>query len=251
MPQDKILLQLLKNAGLNEKESQVYLALLEIGQATVQEVADISGLKRPIIYVVLNEMIMKGFANLLPNKKINTYQAIDPGAISAQMQTSSKNFSEMLPVFKTLVNKGGKKPKISYFNTSAGIQRIYDEINRQKDAVFIASIARLDYYFPGSSSGWVKSYKTKFNRLSSRTIIPDHPQDIKIAKNFLKATNKVQIKKLPIFDECDMDIAVYGDKLAITTFENNPFLVVIESKAVPSFFLPIFEILWKSAKNIK
>ncbi len=251
MPQDQILLQLLKNAGLNEKESKVYLALLEIGQATVQEIADVSELKRPIIYVLLDEMLQKGFVNTLPNNKIKTYQAIDPGAISAQMQTSAKNFSEMLPIFKTLINKGGKKPKISFFDTKAGIQRIYDEINRQKDAVFIASIARLDLHFPGSSSEWIKSYKLKFNKLSSRTIIPDHPQDIKIAKSFLKVTNKVQIKKLPVFDACDMDIAVYGDKLAITTFEESPFLVLIESKAVPSFFLPIFEILWKTAKDIK
>ena len=47
-----------------------------------------------------------------------------------------------------------------------------------------------------------------------------------------------------------MDIAFYGNKIAITTFEDMPFLVLIESEAVPKFFLPIFEILWKTAKKI-
>ncbi len=250
MSQDTILLQLLNNAGLDDKESRVYLALLEVGQTTVQDIAKISGLKRPIIYVVLEGLIEKGFASVIPNKKIKTYQAIDPGAISAQMQTAAKNFSEMLPIFKTLANRGSQKPKISYFDTKEGIQKTYDEINRQKNAVFVASIARLDQYFPGSSTSWMKSYKSGFNKLASRTIIPDHPEDLRIAKDFLRITDKVRIKTLAVFDKCDMDIAVYGNKLAITTFEDNPFLVVIESKTVPSFFLPIFEILWKSAKEV-
>ena len=80
--------------------------------------------------------------------------------------------------------------------------------------------------------------------------MPDHPEDLKIAKDFLRITDKVQIRTLSVFDECNMDIAVYGNKLAITTFEDTPFLVTIESEAVPKFFLPIFEILWKTAKEI-
>ncbi|EKE20757.1 MAG: Transcriptional regulator, TrmB [uncultured bacterium] len=250
MTQDPILLKLLKDAGLDDKESRIYLAMLSVGHTTVQDIAKISELKRPIIYVVLEDLIKKGFANIIPNKKIKTYQATDPGAISAQMQTTAKNFSEMLPIFKTLSNQKSQKPKISFFDTKEGIQKIYDEINRQKSAVFIASNARLNHYFPGASKDWQKSYKTGYNKLISRTIVPHHPDDIKIAKDFLHVTDKVQIRTLSVFDECNMDIAVYGNKLAITTFEDVPFLVVIESKAVPTFFLPIFEILWKNAKKI-
>jgi sugar-specific transcriptional regulator TrmB len=250
MSQDPILLELLGNARLDDKESRVYLAMLETGHATVHNIAEITGLKRPIIYVVLEDLIKKGFASVVPNKKIKTYQAIDPGAISAEMQTAAKNFSEMLPIFKTLSNRGKQKPKISFVDTKEGILKIYDEINRQKSAVFIASNARLNQYFPGASAGWQKSYQSGFNKLVSRTIIPDHAEDLKIARDFLCVTDKVQIRTLSVFDECNMDIAVYGNKLAITTFEDEPFLVIIESEAVPNFFLPIFEILWKTAKKV-
>ncbi len=251
MQQDTILLQLLENAGLTEKDSRVYLAMLEVGQATIQEIAKISGLKRPIIYVILEDLIKRGYASEVLNKKIKTYQAIDPSAISAQMQTAAKNFSEMLPIFKTLANKGKGKPKISFFETKEGIQKIYDEINRQKSAIFIASLARLENQFSGNTANWQHGYKTGYNKLESRTIIPNNSEDVCIAKEFMKTTDKTKIKTLAVFDECDMDIAVYGNKLAITTFEDNPFLVVIESEAVPKFFLPIFEILWGQAREIK
>jgi|GEM_PF-4545233 len=48
-----------------------------------------------------------------------------------------------------------------------------------------------------------------------------------------------------------MDICVFKNKMSITTFEDKPFMVVIESEAVPQFFLPIFEILWKNSKIVK
>lgn len=250
MKQDSLLINLLREAGLQDKEARVYLAILETGHANVQNISRITELKRPIIYVILDDLIKKGFVSQLPNKKIKTYQAIDPGAISAQLRTTAKNFSEMLPIFKTLANNGNQKPKISYFDTKEGIQNIYADINRHKSAVFVASLARLDQYFPGSSAGWIRSYRTGFNKLASRTIIPNHPEDLKIARGFLKVTDRCQLRSLSVFDQSNMDIAVYDNKLAITTFENNPFSVVIESEAVPSFFLPIFEILWKTAKGI-
>lgn len=251
MNQDPILIQLLESAGLNEKESKVYLSVLETGQTTIQGIAKISGLKRPIIYVILEELSRRGLVSDVPNKKTKTYQAADPSIISAQMQTATKNFSEMLPIFRTLANRGDKKPKLSYFDTKEGILGVFNEINRQKSAVFIASHARLNQHFPSASTNWQKGYVSNFNKLESRTIIPDNPKDIDIARDFMRATDKTKFRTLSVFDECNMDIAVYGNKLAITTFEDVPFLVLIESTAVPTFFLPIFEILWKTAKEIK
>jgi sugar-specific transcriptional regulator TrmB len=249
MNQDPILLKLLSDTKLEEKEAKTYLALLEVGQGTVHDVAKISGLKRPILYIILEDLIKKGYVTEIPNKKIKTYQPIDPGAISSKLQTTAKNFSEMLPVFKTLANRSQKKPKISYFETKEGIDKIFDEINRSKSAIFIASIARLEEHFPGSINAWKKSYSSGFNKLASRNLIPNNPKDIQIYKEFSKITDLVKFRILPDINKCDMDICVFKNKMSITTFEDRPFMVVIESDAVPEFFLPIFDILWKIAKE--
>ena len=251
MDQDPILLKLLTDSKLDDKEAKVYLALLEVGQATVHDISRVSGLKRPIIYIVLESLINKGCATELPNKKIRTYQGTDPGAISAQIQTTAKNFSDMLPIFKTLANSGRKKPKISYFDTREGIEKIFNEINRCKSAIFIASVARLEEYFTGSIAQWQKSYTNKFNKLESRNLIPNNPKDIEIYKKFTQITDLVQFRVLSNMDKCDMDICVFKNKISITTFEDKPFMVVIESDTVPHFFLPIFDILWQNSKVSK
>ena len=50
----------LRNFGLNDKEARVYVALLELGQTTAYAIAERSGLKRPTVYVILDDLRQKG-----------------------------------------------------------------------------------------------------------------------------------------------------------------------------------------------
>jgi len=51
--------KILRNLGLNEKEAKIYLACLELGSATVQEVAQKSSIKRTNIYNLLGSLKKK------------------------------------------------------------------------------------------------------------------------------------------------------------------------------------------------
>ena len=250
MSQSVILLEAVKNSGLDDKSARVYLAMLKIGQGTVSDIASDSELKRPITYVILENLARKGLVNIVLKKKVKTYQVTDPEVILARMQKNTRNFLEILPVLKGLSQEKKEASKISYFNTEEAINGIYQQINRQEKAVFITSLVRLEKCFPGSIEKWIKSYESGYNRLRSRTLVPSSSEEILMAKMFLRITNKVNIRALSLFKKCDVDIAIFGNKIALTLFEEKPLLIVIESKSVVSFFLPIFEMLWDNAKEL-
>jgi predicted DNA-binding transcriptional regulator len=50
----------LEKLGLNEKEAKVYLALLELGQDTVQNIAQRASITRPTTYNILDALVKKG-----------------------------------------------------------------------------------------------------------------------------------------------------------------------------------------------
>lgn len=251
MPQDEILLKLLEDSGFTDKEARIYLALLELGEGTVAKVAQITDLKRPIIYVILEGLIKRGYANEIPGKKIETYLATDPSVISAKLQTTAKNFLEMLPLMKTLHNKGEERPKISYFETPEGISKIYDQINHHKEAFFVANFSKIEKLFPNVISSWQRSYNNGRNKLRSRTLISEKPREVEIAKEFLQITDKVKIRTLADLQESDLDFTIFGNKLSIGSLGENPFIVVIESEDLVKSIQPIFEIAWKKGKDIK
>lgn len=246
---DTHLLKLLEDAGLTEKEAWIYLALLELGQAKVADIAKKVELKRPIVYVVLESLIKRGYVSELPNKKINTYQAIDPSIILKSIQTTAKNLSEMLPILRTLGSTGKRRPKISFFNTKEGILNIYNEIDYAKKAFFIESFKRLKQIFPGIVEQWAKNIKTKHYASQTRHLIANDPEEIEIGKKFLISPHEV--KCLGLLKDLKMDFSIYDNKLAITSLEDEPFIVVIESEEVVKSMMLIFEIAWRNAKTLK
>ena len=50
------LVEALEAYGLNKKQAKVYLACLELGLATVQDLAKRSGVRRTTIYSLLDEL---------------------------------------------------------------------------------------------------------------------------------------------------------------------------------------------------
>lgn len=245
---DQDLLKIVKDAGFGEKEARVYLALLELSPGTVSQIAKLSELKRPIIYIILDKLMKEGYVNQLPGKKINQYQAIDPSVILNQKRTALKDLSEMLPLLQTLRNKGKRRPKIHYIETKEGIWKIYEEMSLAKEAFFITSYTSIEKHFPGSVDKWIRDYKKGLFTVVGRHLIPDSPAEIEIGERFKKINQKVKI--FSGIKQYSMDFTIYENKLAITSLEEEPFMVLIESEELVNSMKPIFEIAWKAGRPL-
>ena len=245
---DKDLIKLLEKTGFTEKEARVYLALLELGQADVSDIAKKAELKRSIIYVLLEGLIKRGYVNEVMNKKINTYQATDPTVILSQLKSVTRDFSDMIPILKTLSNKGSDRPKITYLETKEGIFNMYQEMNQSKTALIISSYEKLESLFPGATESWMKDAKKGLVPLKARHLVANTKFELETMKKF--RTFGQTARCLPEVADIKMDFAIYENKLAITSLEEKPFAVVIESSGIVESLKPIFEIAWAKGKEI-
>ncbi|MDD4901531.1 MAG: helix-turn-helix domain-containing protein [Patescibacteria group bacterium] len=246
---DDSLIKLLEEAGLTEKEARVYLALLQLGQGDVTEIARAAELKRSIIYVLLEGLIKRGYASDVPNKKPAVYQAIDPSVILNKLKITAKNFSEMLPIFRTLGNAGKKRPKIIYYETKEGILNVFNEINQAANAYFISSYKKIDNYFPGEIERWIQNHKRGIISIKGKHIVGNNPFDLAVGQRY-QAEIGQQVRYLPEVEEFNMDFAIYKNKLAITSLEDEAFVIVIESEELIKSIKILFEIAWEKAKEI-
>ena len=69
------LVKSLEKLGLNEKESKVYIAALEMGKFSILALSEKTGIKRPTCYLVLYELIKKGLISTFPKAKKVLYVA--------------------------------------------------------------------------------------------------------------------------------------------------------------------------------
>lgn len=245
---DQDLIKLLETTGFTEKEAYVYLALVELGTGNVTDISKTTKLKRSIIYVILEGLMKRGYASVLPNVKINTYQATDPTVILSQLKNVTKNFSEMLPMIRTLANKGRSKPKISYYNTREAILRAWEIMGREDDIFYIYSCERSEQQYPGITDTWAKGYDKKIHPLGNRHLVPNNKIEAEITKKFLAAGERVRL--LDDLNGINMDFTLFSNKISIVSLEEQPFIVIIESEELVKSIRPIFEIAWAKGKEI-
>lgn len=243
----KNLLHLLEQSGFTEKESRVYLALLELGHGDVTKIGKIANLKRSIIYVILEGLIKRGYVSNVPDKKINTYQATDPVVILNRLKSLTKDFSEMLPIFKTLRNVEGVRPKITYLDNRAAIFHIYEEMNYADAPIFITSYSRIEEHYPKAIDYWIKNKNRGLYKLKARHLLPNNPHEMIFGKKLSHADQNVRY--LNDLNESNMDFTLFGNKLSISSLGADPFAVLIESQELVNSIKPIFEIAWRSGKE--
>ncbi|MCX8169169.1 MAG: hypothetical protein N3E39_03015 [Candidatus Methanomethylicia archaeon] len=67
----------LKSFGLTEYEAKVYLALLERGELTAEEISSLSNVPLPRVYDVLNNLEKKGFVKIISGRP-RRFECIEP-----------------------------------------------------------------------------------------------------------------------------------------------------------------------------
>lgn len=112
--------------GLNPREQDVYLALLQLEKATANAVAKKAGTKRPTTYDILARLKNGGFvAEILDGKK-RYFSANSPEQILAFLDDQKREVTNDLPTLMGLYNAKIDMPKFTHFDGFAGIKELYE-----------------------------------------------------------------------------------------------------------------------------
>ncbi len=100
----------LKQIGLTEYETKVYLTLLQNPEISAYELAEKAGLYRQVTYDTLKRLEEKGFVNSITEAKTKLFKATDPEIILEIINEKTENYKRILPNLNKL--KSNAKDKI-------------------------------------------------------------------------------------------------------------------------------------------
>jgi len=87
----------LTELGLSKKEAAAYVALLEIGSGTAYAVAKQAGLKRPTVYLLLDELRKKDLVTKVPHAKNQIFTAKDPEEFFSYLEGKLQKAKQSIP----------------------------------------------------------------------------------------------------------------------------------------------------------
>lgn len=118
----------LKDIGLSDKETAVYLALLSFDKALIPDIGKKAGIKRPTTYVILDSLTKKGLVSEVNEGKKTFYMAEPPEKLNLfverqmhLLEENKKSLSIIIPQLKGIQREEGEKPLVQFFDGKEGV----------------------------------------------------------------------------------------------------------------------------------
>jgi HTH-type transcriptional regulator, sugar sensing transcriptional regulator len=246
----------LQRLGLSDKEAKVYLASLELGRDTVQNIAKKAGVNRATTYVILETLSKKGLAARFDQSKKTYFIAANPELLSGIFELQRKEIEErqrflssLLPDLKTLANKNSERPTIRFYEDKAGIQTAQEEflldqkLEEHEVRNFFPADRILEVFTPQELQGYKKDRSKR--KINARSFYNSDQQDLPNVTDSEKI--KVPASKYPF----TCDISILGDSVRIASLGNKLSAVLIKDKEIAKTLKSIFDLAWDNAKANK
>jgi len=231
----------LENLGLEEKEVNIYLTLLEVGESSVLEISKRSGVKRPTTYVILQSLEKKGLVTKRFKSKKTLYLPQNPKKLITDAEFNLKQLHEAVPFLESMYKTRKDKPKVLIYEGKDGLDRANDEAFLVKgEVVYMGTLNLSRDIFPRT---FRKTDYALSENFKIRELIDDSEESRVYSQKVCSDRRQVRFmpKKLLPFEA---DIAVFGNKTLITSVKKEYFTLAIESKEIAHAFKSIFELVW-------
>jgi len=231
--------EMLKEIGLTESETRVYLALLEQGASHAGRISRKTGIHRRNVYDITERLIKKGLVGYIVKNNRKVFEAVNPEKFLDKLKERERTFEENLSELKALYNGTKEKQETNFYTGREGLKTIFqDQLEQNKEVLIIgashAAFEVLPFYFK-----WYDIDRKK-KRIKAR-IIASEPLKKKIPL--------AEIHYLPQKYASPLAINIYKDKVAIILWKKEPLAVVIKNKEIAESYRKYFELMWKVAKK--
>jgi sugar-specific transcriptional regulator TrmB len=237
----------LNNLGLNNKEARVYTNLLQSGESTAYRIAELTGIKRPTVYVILEELRLKGLVLKIPYVKKQIFSAKSPYELFAESEEKLERARSIMPQLLALT-KSESKPKTFLFE---GVEGYREAINMGVEEMEDKEI--LGFYSKTSeaTAKVLEAMEENFERrrklnIKTKGVVPNHESMNGIENRY----SNWEIKKIPM-EMYSTESAIEMTENYVKIFSKNLNTVVIKDKEISEMFIQIFNIVWANQPALK
>lgn len=240
----------LQKVGLSDKEARLYVTGLQLGPATVQELARDSEIKRTTVYEVIKTLQDKKLINVSQRGKRQIYIMEEPENVRLFLKQKEKVFQRILPELESLKNKDTRKPAVRIFEGKKGLEKIYEDMIKEPSEILalaapkdLISSGMLEFlrndWEPRRIKNGIKMRRVNINLTGQKKWdyrIKPIPEELE------------EIRYLPIDDyPFTIGIYIYRRKVAFVSYQSQEMVgIMLRSPAVNRTMRAVFENYWNT-----
>ena len=238
----------LREAGLSDAESSVYLALLEAGQTGAGSIIRKTGLHRATTYQVLQRLMEKGLVSSVVGKGMRYFSAASPRRLMDVLREREERLRQAMPGLEALSGEGGGRQEITVYSGVRGIRSALDGM--------LEEMGRGGTYYDFGVSGLFRKVLGPYfqvwqaeKRKRKITAYVIFNESLRGDKTFFREYygrarfNPKEYSSLT-------DTMIYKDTVILLIWTAKPpVAIVIKNKVNAQSYLNQFRLMWKNAKK--
>jgi HTH-type transcriptional regulator, sugar sensing transcriptional regulator len=233
----------LQNFGLSEKESKVYIALLQVGPAPVQKIADKSSLARSTIYEILGALIRRGLVNTYLKKRVKYFNPEEPDKLVKQAQSQAEAIKNALPELEAITGLSRRKPTVRFYQGKEQMKLILEEILEEAQEIHSFAVAEDLLTVLSDHHKWFLSQRLK-KKIPIKLILKDSITARE--RQELGAQQLRQVKIVPDKYNFHGLTYIWKNKTAMFSLSNDFTAIVVDSQELTNIQRAQFLYLWDS-----
>ena len=246
--------QLLKDIGLNDIASKIYLFLLEEKKSTILDIARGTKIARTSIYSNIELLKQWGLVGqAIDGKKKYVYPESPSNLVNViqiREKLAEQAVKKLLPSFEN----DRSEFNVKFYEGAEGLKKIGDLMLKSKEKKLF-HIARKNIMEEFLSKQYLKKFREQRASLKIETRILidsteithlEHPDYNNKSNDSLNRSIKILPKNIMV----GMYFIIFDDKVAFFGSKNEKYAILIENKSLANSMKTIYNFLWLSSKSI-
>jgi len=243
--------EVLENAGLSGNEVKVYYSLLNLGSALAGEITKKSGVNRTNVYDSLTRLTGRGLVSFVVKSNRKYFEAASPQRIVKYLEEEEKVIQSKKKLVEDILPDLEKRRKLSkepqeatIYSGRKGLKSVAEEVLKTKKEM-------LAFGAEGKFVELFTDYALQWHMRRGKLKIPVKIiYNEKIRKTKSKAKFPIlQMKFNSSVHDTPSTTWIFGDRVAIVVWSEQPVITLIRSKEVAKSYKQFFDILWKDSKS--
>lgn len=248
---DRILINALTQLGCNEKHIMFYRASLELGTATLMEVAKKARLQRSTAYLIASELVDMGLINEDHKAYKKSFVAAEPDYLLQKLEAKHRRMNrsaialkEALPELRAAHQTSSIRPRVRTFEGSQGLIAVWKDILSGQQEILVWTNQETERHVFGQDTHdlFIKERVNKqipirvlaVNNVKAQVLLETDSQSLR------------QTKLLPANVAFTSETYIYGNKVAILDIGKDIFGVITENQQIAASQRAMFELAWSS-----
>lgn len=236
----------LQQLGLSKNAAAVYLKLLHAGSLSAAELAAATNISRTNIYNLINQLVAEELVNIDFQGTKKRFTARDPSVFLAKIENQLDRVRQLLPELQALYRFHPVKPKISFYEGSAGVRTVTDDLLSTRTGrycYFGSLLVQFELEGPDHANEFIaKRLSLGIKSLAIRPREINHPADPRFQPG-LERLRQVRYFPRPIPPNIP-NLYIYDVRIAVISSVGEKYALIIESPELAALLQSVWDMIW-------